>query len=363
MAGERIYTIEQLKKHLDLDSEEESQLREVIKLHPMAITPYYLSLINKKDKKDPIRKMIVPSEEELDTTGSYDTSGEQENTKSVGLQHKYTRTALILATNRCAAYCRHCFRKRLVGVPNHEVLSRFSDAVEYIKSHKEIDNVLITGGDAFMLPTKIIRKFLELVSPIPHVRYIRFATRTPVVLPNRISKDKELLELLKEYNKKKKLYIITHFNHPREITKQSILAVKHLHKTGVIGIYNQTVLLKGVNNDPKILVELWNKLIKINILPYYLFQCRPVKRVKSHFAVSLHEGIRIFNETKKELKGHILCKRVKYVMSHKTGKIEVLGVLNNEIYFKYHRAKDPKDFGKFFKRKLNKKATWLDELK
>lgn len=358
-----IRTITQLKEHIKLTKKEEQQLKKVVKIHPMNITQYYFSLINKKDKKDPIRKIIVPSEKELSLEGSYDTSGEKENTKSVGLQHKYGQTALILSTNRCPAYCRFCFRKRLLGLPNHEVIKRFTDAVNYIKKHKEIDNVLITGGDTLILPTKIIKKFLRLLSQIPHIRYIRLATRVPVVFPERITKDKKLLKVLKKYSQKgKEIYVVTHFNHPREVTKESTLAIKKLLNVNIARVNNQTVLLKDVNDNPAILAELWNKLIEIGVFPYYLFQCRPVKRVKRHFAVPLYKGTKIFEEAKKRIKGDILCKRLKYVMSHRTGKVEMIGTLKNEIYFKYHQAKNPKTLGKFFKRKLNKTAIWLDDL-
>lgn len=353
---QNICTVNDLKKHISLTNKEEKLLGKVIKKHPMSITPYYLSLINKNDKNDPIRKLIVPSEEELNLKGSYDTSGEKSNTKTVGLQHKYDQTALILSTNKCAAYCRFCFRKRLVGLPNNEILNRFNEAIKYIKAHKEINNVLVSGGDPFVLPTKLIEKFIQKLSSIKHLDFIRFGTRIPVVFPDKI--DNELLNVLKKYSSKKKIYISTQFNHPKEITKKSINAINKLIKSNII-INNQTILLKGVNDNSDILAELQNKLVSIGVNPYYIFQCRPVKRVKQHFQVPLYKGINIIEDAKKKLNG--LSKRFKYVMSHKTGKIEIIGIKDNNIYFKYHQAKDPKNNGKFFKRKLNKKACWLDD--
>ena len=123
------------------------------------------------------------------------------------------------------------------------------------------------------------------------------------------------------------------------------------------------LVVSGINDNPKLLASLLNQLIDIGILPYYVFQCRPVKRVKEHFSVPLYKGYQIFEAAKKKIKAHILCKRLKYIMSHKTGKVEMIGVLDDEIYFKYHQAKNPNNLGKFFKRKLNKTAAWLDELK
>jgi len=301
---ESISTIAQLGDYIELTPELEQQLQEIVAIHPMRITQYYMSLIDKYDPNDPIRRMIVPSEEELNLLGSYDTSGERENTMMPGLQHKYAQTALILATNRCATYCRYCFRKRLVGLPTEEILQRFNDAVKYIENHEKINNVLISGGDPFVLSTGVIKEFLEKLSNIPHLDFIRFGTRVPVTFPD--------------------------------------------------------VLLKGVNDDPETLAELQNKLVSIGVNPYYVFQCRPVKRVKNNFQVPLYKGYEIVDRAKKKLNGH--SKRFKYIMSHQTGKIEIVGVMAGYIYFKYHQARATEDLGKFFKRKINKTAGWLDGL-
>jgi lysine 2,3-aminomutase len=357
---ENICSIEQLAEYIQLTPKEKEQLRSIIAIHPLSITRYYLSLVNRKDPNDPIRKMAVPSAEELNLSGSYDTSGERENTKMPGLQHKYLQTALILATNRCATYCRHCFRKRMVGLPTEEILRRFSDAVQYTKRHKEINNVLISGGDPFVLPTKVIREFLELLSTLPHLDFIRFGTRVPVTFPNRILKDEALLSLLaNESRKNRRIYVVTQFNHPREITQKATEAVDSLIRASVI-VNNQAVLLRGVNDDPDTLAELQNKLVSIGVNPYYVFQCRPVKRVKNYFQVPLYRGYEIVEAAKKKLNGH--SKRFKYIMSHQRGKIEIVGIMDGYIYFKYHQAKAPEDLGTFFKRKLNKTAGWLDEL-
>jgi len=355
-----IRTIYQLKNHLTLSKNEEKKIKHVIERHPMCIPPYYLSLIDKSDPNDPIRQMAVPDVEELNLMGSYDTSGEKENTKMPGLQHKYLQTALILSTNRCAMYCRHCFRKRLIGLPNSELLQRFEDAANYISLHKEINNVLITGGDPFVLPTPIIAEFLEMLSPIEHLAFIRFGTRTPVTLPQRIIDDKDLLDLLRKNSRKsRRIYIVTQFNHPKEITPEAIEAINLLLCIG-IPVNNQTVLLKGVNDDPEVLADLQNNLVRVGINPYYVFQCRPVKRVMHHFQVSLSHGYQIVEEAKRLLNGH--SKRFKYIMSHKTGKIEIVGIKNDQIFLKYHQARNPRDTGKFFSRKLNYQAGWLEDL-
>jgi lysine 2,3-aminomutase len=329
--------------------------------HPMQVTSYYLSLIDWSNTDDPIRKLAIPSLDELNLEGSYDTSGEAENTKLQGLQHKYSKTALILATNRCATYCRHCFRKRFVGRrENSEIISDFKDAVQYVKRHNEINNVLISGGDPLVLPNEIIEAFLSALSNVPHLEFIRFGSRTPVTFPSRF-RDNELLEIMEEYSSpERRLFVVTQFNHPKEITKQSIEAVDILIKSG-IGINNQTVLLKGVNDNPETLADLQNRLVGIGVNPYYIFQCRPVKRVKKQFQVPICEGVKIIEKAKERCNG--LSKRFRYIMSHRTGKIEIIGIVDNQIYFKYHQAKNKKDTGRIFNRKIDPKAGWLDDFK
>jgi lysine 2,3-aminomutase len=353
-----ISSVKQLANYLELSSDEKEQLERVVKIHPMCVSPYYLSLIDWNDPHDPIRKMAIPSLEEFNLAGFYDTSGEAENTKMPGLQHKYAETALILATNRCATYCRHCFRKRLVGLPTEEIVKRFEDAAEYIAKHEEINNVLVSGGDPLVLSNEVIGTFLEILNKIDHLSFIRFGSRTPVTFPSRLS-DPELLALFKKYSQMdRRLYVVTQFNHPREITPQSISAVSKLINAGVL-LSNQTVLLKGVNDDPETLATLMNRLVSIGVTPYYVFQCRPVKRVKTHFQVPICKGVRIVEKAKANCNGH--SKRFKYAMSHVTGKIEILGIMDGEIYFKYHEAKDRKNLGVMFKRRVDEKAGWLDD--
>ncbi|UCE97088.1 MAG: KamA family radical SAM protein [Candidatus Bathyarchaeota archaeon] len=356
--GNDVCSVEQLANYVDLSFHEKEQLEKVVQIHPMRVNPYYLSLINWNDPNDPIRKIAVPSLEELNPEGFYDTSGEAENTKMPGLQHKYSETALILATNRCATYCRHCFRKRLVGLPSEEILKRFEDAAEYIENHSEINNVLISGGDPLVLSNEVIEKFLETLVEIDHLSFIRFGSKVPVSFPDRLA-DPALLGIFKKYSKSdKRLYVVTQFNHPREITPQSASAVSNLINAGVV-LSNQTVLLRGVNDNPGTLATLMNRLVSIAVTPYYVFQCRPVKRVKHHFQVPICEGVKIVEKAKANCNGH--SKRFKYVLSHKTGKVEILGIMNGEIYFKYHEAKNRENLGVMFKRRVDEKAGWLDD--
>ena len=354
-----ICNIDQLKDFVELSHKDKNKLKQITQRHPMRVTEYYMSLIDWNDPHDPIRKMAIPSVDEFNLQGSYDTSGEAENTKMSGLQYKYQETALILATNKCAMYCRHCFRKRLVGLKTKEIIERFEDAADYIRQHEHINNVLVTGGDPLVLKNEVIEKILSILSDLPQLKFIRFGSRAPVTFPSRFE-DKELLRIFSKYSRPdRRIYVVTQFNHPNEITKQSIKAVDNLMKSGVI-VNNQTVLLKGVNDDPMTLAHLMNGLVSIGANPYYVFHCRPVKRVKQQFQVPLCRGIEIVEEAKKYCNGH--SKRFRYIMSHRTGKIEILGILDDEIYFKYHQAKNRKKLGKIFTRPVDENAGWLDDL-
>ena len=348
--------VSHLAQKLHLSQEEIERLTPIAARFPMQIPSYYLSLINPDDPDDPIRKMAVPSLFEADQDGSFDTSGEYNNTVLPGLQHKYAQTALILSTSKCAMYCRHCFRKRLVGSSDKEIAANFGAIVGYIRDHREISNVLISGGDAFMNSNDMIRRWLEAFAGIGHLDFIRFGTRTPVTYPRRINENPELLEILKTQNKKKQIYVVTQFNHPREITRLSEKAVRNLQNTGLI-VKNQTVLLRGVNDDPQTLGALLRGLTRIGCLPYYIFQCRPVKGVKGGFQVPLHEGLAIVEAAKAMQNGH--GKHLHYCMSHPTGKIELLGEADHgDIITKYHEATDPAQYGKIIVRKTEPDQCW-----
>ncbi|MFC1595132.1 KamA family radical SAM protein [Patescibacteria group bacterium] len=355
-----ITNIKQLPCFLNFSDEQKKVLEYVIKEHALKITPHYASLIDWDNPKDPLLKMIVPGKLELDQLGFLDTSGESQNTKIRGLQHKYDQTVLILTTSNCAAFCRFCFRKRMVGKNTFEIAQDFKKIITYIKKHKEINNVLLSGGDVMTLPTNNILKILKDISVLPNIRNIRMGTRILTYLPQRIIKDKKLLTGLSKFSKlEKRLCVVAHFNHPKEISKQTIKAVDLLLSRGII-LLNQAVLLKGVNDDPKVLAELFTQLSAIGIRPYYLFQARPVKS-ETHFQVEIEKGIKICDEAKKRCSG--LSKTFRYICSHKSGKIEIIGKHKNKVIFKRHQAKNPKDINKIIFVKPNPQAKWFDDYK
>ena len=345
---------------ISADTAEAKALNKILESFPMSVPEYYLSLINWDDPADPIRKMCIPSLAELNMTGDFDTSGEVENTVINGMQHKYNQTALVLSTHNCAMYCRHCFRKRLVGLTGDEAMQHFDEMIEYISTHKEISNVLISGGDSLVNSNATIERYLAALSEIEHLDFIRFGTRTPVVVPQRIYEDPELLSILKKHDEKKNILIVTQFNHPAELTAESKKAIDALHEAG-IDVKNQTVLLRGVNDSVETLTRLMSGLTRFGIIPYYVFQCRPVSGVGSHFQVPLKTGSDIIEKTRARLCGP--AKSFRYAMSHITGKIEIIGNLpDGRTVFKYHQAKHPQDTGRIFTHMLDDSGAWLEDI-
>ncbi|MBE0601961.1 MAG: hypothetical protein IH607_09250 [Firmicutes bacterium] len=218
--------------------------------------------------------------------------------------------------------------------------------------------MLLSGGDSLLIANAMVRKWLEALTKIGHLDCIRFGTRIPVTFPRRITENPELVEILRELGVRKQIVIVTQFNHPREITKQSIKAVRLLQGAGAI-VKNQTVLLRGVNDDPQVLGLLLRKLTAIGCMPYYVFQCRPVKGVKGGFQVPLREGYDIVEAAKAMQNG--LGKQLRYCMSHPTGKIELLGKTDaGDMITKYHEARDEADYGKIVIRRTEPEQCWYD---
>ena len=275
---------------ITLEKEERVQLEETLEKFPMSITPYYLSLIDHEDyQNDPVYKQAVPQPSELimNTCDMEDPLAEDKDSPVPHLTHRYPDRVLLHASNLCSMYCRHCTRKRKVGdhdrIPGLEELQL---ALDYIREHKEVRDVLISGGDPLMLSDTALDQLLESISAIPHVEIIRIGTRMPVVLPYRITD--ELVAILRKY---KPLYLNTHFNHPREVTMSSRIALEKLADAGVV-LGNQSVLLAGVNDCPRILKSLFHRMLENRVRPYYLYQC-DLSEGLSHFRTPVGKGIEI----------------------------------------------------------------------
>ncbi len=359
-----IHSSAQLKQYLRLESRQSDDMDQIIDQHPMNIPRYYLSLVNPNDPNDPIRKLCVPESDELIVAGSMgettsDPYGDDQHDKGNGILHKYNYTALVVSTEYCSMYCRHCFRKRLVGLSNDKTVENFRGAAKYIADHPEITNVVISGGDTMMLPTSVLRPMLEELKRIEHLNFVRIGTRAPVVYPMRLFEG-ELIDLLTEFNQAKTLYIPTHFNHPREITPEATEAVRKLRSTGA-SVQNQAVLLKGINDDADTLEELMNGLVSIGVNPYYLYQCMPVARVRHHFQVPLKKGIDMVDEARRRLDGY--AKRFRYILGHDIGKIEVCGYVGDKLILKqiHARSGEEEQASQMMIRKLNDSGGWLED--
>ncbi|MEJ2635539.1 MAG: KamA family radical SAM protein [Calditrichia bacterium] len=338
--------------------EEQVELHRVTDKFAFRTNTYYQSLINWNDPEDPIRRIIVPDMEELTAWGQLDASSEHKYKKVHGLEHKYEYTALLLINDVCGAYCRFCFRKRLFMDMNDEVVRDVTGGIEYIRNHKEINNVLLTGGDPLVMSTRKLGNILSQLREIDHVQIIRIGSKMPAFNPYRILNDPSLVEMLEKYSSsEKKIYLMAHFNHPRELTPQAVEAMNLLQKAGVVTV-NQTPLLRGVNDDPETLAELFNKLSYAGIPPYYVFQCRPTAGNKM-FAVPIEEGLEIFEQARMKCSG--LAKRARLVMSHATGKIEILAMTDENIIFRYHRAANPEEKSRLMIFRRNPDAYWLDD--
>jgi lysine-2,3-aminomutase len=267
-----------------------AQMEETIRKFPMSITPYYLSLIDTDDyQNDPIFLQAVPSPKELviEQCDMSDPLAEDKDSPVSLITHRYPDRVLFLVSNTCSMYCRHCTRKRHVGdidsIPGE---SEIKEAIQYIRNHPEIRDVLLSGGDPLMLPDDYLEWVLEELHSIPHVEVIRIGSRMPVVLPYRIT-DK-LVSMLSKYHP---VWINTHFNHPKEITEASRTALRRLANAG-IPLGNQTVLLAGVNDCPRIMKELVQKLVRNRVRPYYLYQC-DLSEGLSHFRTPVAKGVEI----------------------------------------------------------------------
>ncbi len=297
--GERVEKWKQLVKDMVTTPEELAQkndvnIEEITKVHnefPLRVNPYYLSLIQEKD--DPIWKQAIPDTKELECSGLKDPLAEDEHNPVSQIFHKYPDRVLFYVSAVCSMYCRFCTRKRRVSDTTSVSEEGIEQGLQYIRDHSEVRDVIVSGGDPLMLSDSKLEYILKNLKEIKHVEIIRIGTRMPVTLPQRITE--ELCAMLKKYHP---LYINTHFNHPNEITKESKRACEMLANAG-IPLGNQSVLLRGVNDDPEVMKKLVQKLLSIRVKPYYIYQADLVTGT-SHFRTSVQKGLDIIEA----LRGH-----------------------------------------------------------
>lgn len=341
-----------------LSEQEKHRLRRVAERFSFQASEHYLSLIDWDDPEDPIRRLIVPDVDELARWGSLDASREQDHTVIPGLQHKYNSTALLLASSRCGGICRYCFRKRIFLDNRNDQLKDLTGAVDYLRRHREISNVLLTGGDPLILSPARLEAIIARLMDIDHIRMIRIGTKMLAFDPSRVLDDPSLPELVQQVIARgKQVYFMNHFDHPREISEPSKEAIRRLSRTGAV-LLNQTPMIRGINDTPRTLASLFRELAASGISPYYVFQCRPALGNKP-YSVPVEEGYRVFESAKTMVSG--LAKQARFVMSHALGKIEVVGVTDRHTFFKFHRAADDRNSGKFLVRRSNPHAHWFDD--
>lgn len=277
---------EELSRFFPIDK---NSLTQVTKTYPMRITPYYLNLI--KTPGDPIWLQCVPDPKELlEDNLTTDPLNESYFSPIPGLIHRYPDRILLLVSSSCATICRFCLRKYWIGSKSGVSLSNLiENALIYIEKNPVIRDVILSGGDPFLLEDEVIEDIIKRLRKIRHLEIIRIGTRTPVTLPERITQ--RLCKILKRYHP---IYVNTHFNHPSEITQESKIACQRLADSG-IPLGNQTVLLKGVNDDPEVMKQLMQKLLAIRVRPYYLHHMDLVKGA-SHFRTSIEIGLKIISQ-------------------------------------------------------------------
>lgn len=292
----RIETLDQLKKYIKLTPEEEEGVAKTLSTLRMAITPYYLSLIDQENPYCPIRRQAIPTAAETHKADAdlLDPLHEDEDSPVPGLTHRYPDRVLFLVTDMCSMYCRHCTRRRFAGQKDCEVPDdRIEKAIEYIEKTPEVRDVLLSGGDVLMVSDQKLEYIIKRLRAIPHVEIIRLGSRTPVVCPQRITP--ELVNMLRKYHP---IWLNTHFNHPNEITPESSAACARLADAG-IPLGNQTVLLRGVNDCVFTMKKLVQGLVKIRVRPYYIYQC-DLSMGLEHFRTPVSKGIEIMEN----LRGH-----------------------------------------------------------
>ena len=296
----RITTLDELRRLIDITPEEEMGVVRARGRLSMAITPYWALLMRPDDPKCPIRKQVVPVSDEfhIDETDMLDPCGEDKDSPVENLVHRYPDRVLLLATDSCASYCRHCTRRRMVGTKEKIITNgKLEKAYEYIKSNRKIRDVLISGGDPLMLEDNKLEHILKTLRDIPHIELLRIGSRVPVTMPMRITP--ELISMLKRYAP---IWISMHFNHPAEITREVKSCCDMLADNGFV-LGSQTVLLKGINDKPYIMKRLMHELVKIRVRPYYIYQCDPV-RGTSHFRTSVTCGIHIMDKLRGYTSGY-----------------------------------------------------------
>lgn len=342
----RIFTPEKLRSVIHLGESEAEAIRLCCGRFPMAITPYFSSLLDPSNSRCSLRLQCIPRKEELVVrkNAMLDPCGEDQDSVVANLVHRYPDRVLLLATTRCAVYCRYCTRRRLVGAREADIGQENLKAIYgYLRRNRRIRDVLISGGDPFLLDDSRLESILRSLRTIRHIEIVRIGTRAPVTLPMRVTES--LVTMLRRYHP---LFVSIHFTHPKEITPEVRRACNLLADAG-IPLGSQTVLLRGINDQPSIVKKLVHELLKIRVRPYYLYQCDPAMGI-DHFKTSVSRGIEIIQSLRGFTTGYAVPTYVidapggggkvpvepNYILDYQNGTVTLRNYLG-EIYH-YHEA-------------------------
>ncbi len=327
----RITTVEELKKVINLTEEEERGIEKALETLRMGITPYYAMLMDPDDRHCPVRMQAVPTVSELHKSQSdmADPLHEDVDSPVPGLTHRYPDRVLLLITDMCSMYCRHCTRRRFAGQNDTGLpVDRIDAAIDYIRNSPQVRDVLLSGGDCLLVSDSRLEYIISKLREIPHVEIVRLGSRTPVVMPQRITDD--LVNMLKKYHP---IWLNTHFNHPKEITPEAKKALAKMADAG-IPLGNQSVLLRGINDCIHVMKDLVHALVKERVRPYYLYQCDLSMGIE-HFRTTVSKGIEIIEGLRGHTSGYAVPVFVvdapggggkipvnpQYVISQGTGKV------------------------------------------
>ena len=326
---------------------------------PMMVTPSYSELIDWADPDDPLRKLLLPTTDEQESGGQVDTSGEFESTVAQGVQHKYAQTAVFLMNQACAGHCRYCFRRRLLVKDDYtnESVDDLDDAFAYVRNHPEIDNVLLSGGDPFIVSNRRFGRVIDALASIDHVRQLRISTKLPAFLPSRFTSDETLMGLLADASDRFQVVVQCHYDHPRELSEASLDALRALSDAGCV-LTSQVALMPGINDDPGVLSELFHRMHYAGALPQYLFHPRPVKHAM-HFKLPVLKGLGIVEAARSQMSGPV--KRFRYVQTGSDGKLELVGALDNgQVVVRWQQLRMGLDARPTAVVAVNDDTAWID---
>ena len=347
---------------LSLNDSDKQRVNSAKQRFPVMVPVGYADLVNWENPSDPLRQLLIPSDDEESDIGSLDTSGEEFSTVIPGLQHKYEQTAVLIVTQACAGHCRYCFRRRLMSkdVMVKETIEDLQEAISYIKQHPEIDNVLLSGGDPMVCSTRRLANLLAALSQIPHIWQIRISSKLPAFLPSRFTTDSELLSVLNQYNSRFQIVFQCHFDHPREITPLAEIALFNLRKAGCL-LTSQIALMRGVNAEVDTMTELYKWLLRLGVIPLYLFHPRPVKHA-THFQLPIIEAMNLVEAIRQNCNGSV--KRFRYILTHSDGKLELVGLMEGlpmQLVARWHQVRRGLDKSGLMVVDIDENSVWLEE--